>query len=160
MNKEQLLEKRIKTLRYLAELIKSKHITHGEIATRTGYIENNVSRVLSGKYAPTLDVLTSIANAAGYDVAFVNQDVNNQPAPEVIVPKFMLAIDFQRNELYILHRQFPSCLIQIKQEIPVRFIVQDLYDEVPNPSDILGMPFVEEAKAFYRTYAENFMDKN
>ena len=160
MNKEQIREKCQRTLTYLSQLIKSKHISQEVIAERSGYLSSNVNRVLSGRYMPRLDVLTSIANAAGYDVAFVNQEVNHQPAPEAIVPKFMLAIDFQRNELYILHRQFPSCLIHIKQEIPVRFIVQDLYDDVPNPSDILGMPFVEEAKAFYRTYAENFMDKN
>ena len=160
MNKEQLTKKRQKTLRYLADLIKSKHITHNEIAISTGYIESNVSRVLSGKYAPTLDVITSIANAAGYDVAFVNQEVNQQPAPETIQPKFLLAMDFANSELYIIHRQWPSCLIWIKQETPVRFIVQDLYDDVENPSDILGMLFVEEAKAFYRNYAENFLDKN
>ena len=160
MNKEQLTKKRQKTLRYLADLIKSKHITHVEIASRTGFIESNVSRVLSGKYAPTLDVLTSIADAAGYDVAFINQEVNHQPAPETITPKFLLSMDFANSELYILHRQWPSCLIWIKQETPVRFIVQDLYDELENEADIYGMPFVEEAKAFYRNYAENFLDKN
>lgn len=160
MNKEIIVKKRQKTLRYLAQLIDSRHITQNQLAERTGLLQSNISRVLSGKYPPTLDMLTSIANAAGYDVAFVNQDASQQPAPEIIIPKFMLAIDIAHNELYILHRQFPSCLIWIKQETPVRFIVQDLYDEVQNPSDILGMPFVEEAKLFYRTYAEKFLDKN
>lgn len=160
MNNEQIREKCQRTLTYLSQLIKSKRITHNEIAISTGYIESNVSRVLSGRYMPRLDVLATIADAAGYDVAFINQEVNHQPAPETITPKFLLSMDFANSELYILHRQWPSCLIWIKQETPVRFIVQDLYDELENEADIYGMPFVEEAKAFYRNYAENFLDKN
>lgn len=160
MNKEQLFQKRQRTLRYLAQLIESKHITQNQLAEATGLLQSNISRVLSGKYTPTLDVLTAIANASGYDVEFINQEVNSQPAPETIQPKFLLSVDFASRELYILHRQWPSCLIWIKQETPVRFIVHDLYDEVENEADILAMPFVEEAKAFYRTNAENILDKN
>lgn len=159
MNNEPIREKCQRTLTYLSLLIKQKRISQELIAERTGYQSNNVNRVLSGRYMPRLDVLTNIANAAGYDVAFINQEVNH-PTPEIITPKFLLSVDFVNNELYILHRQYPSCLMQIKQETPVRFIVQDLYDDVANPGDILGMPFVEEAKAFYRNYAENIMDKN
>lgn len=160
MNNEQIREKCQRMLTYLSQLIKSKRISQEVIAERTGYQSNNVNRVLSGRYMPRLDVLTTIANAAGYDVAFINQEVTQQPAPEIITPKFLLSMDFANSELYILHRQWPSCLIWIKQETPVRFIVQDLYDDIENPSDILAMPFVEEAKAFYRNYAENFLDKN
>jgi transcriptional regulator with XRE-family HTH domain len=160
MNKEQLIRKRIKTLRYLSKLIDDRQLTQAQIAEQTGYIQPNISRILSGQYSPSLDILTNIANAAGYDVAFVNQDLNTGPAPEIISPKFMLTLDMKNKELYILHRQWPSCLIWVKQEIPVRFIIQDLYDDVDNPADIIGMPFVEEAKQFFRDNATEFLDKN
>lgn len=75
--------------------------------------------------------------------------------------KFLIAIDHKENELYILHREFPACLIHVKQETPLRFIVMDLFDDMENPNDILNMPFVEEAKRFFTDYYnENVLDKN
>ena len=76
------------------------------------------------------------------------------------ITKFLIAVDPQNNELYILHREFPSCLIWIKQEIPVRFIILDLYDDVENEGDILSMPFVEEAKTFWKDYAAKSLGGN
>ena len=46
-----------------------------------------------------------------------------------ITPKFLLCVDRQKNELYILHRLYPACLIQVIQETPIRFVIQDLYDK-------------------------------
>lgn len=77
-----------------------------------------------------------------------------------IYPKFMFTIDPINDELYILHRHWPSCLIQIKQETPIRFVIQDLYDEMDNPEDILNMPFTEEAKAYFRKYSESILPHN
>lgn len=73
--------------------------------------------------------------------------------------KFLIAIDHEDQELYILHREFPACLIHIRQEIPVRFIVMDLYDDIDDPNEILQMDFVEEAKMFYKNYIES-LDSN
>lgn len=74
--------------------------------------------------------------------------------------KFLLCPDEENHELYILHREFPACLIWIKQETPLTFIIQDLYDEVENTNDILQMPFVQEAKYFFNRFVENSTDKN
>jgi hypothetical protein len=71
-----------------------------------------------------------------------------------IEPKFLLSVDPVKNELYILHRNYPSCLIWVKQEIPARFILLDLYDDVEDVNEILRMPFVQDAKDFYKKYAE------
>lgn len=76
------------------------------------------------------------------------------------IEKFLIAIDPDNNQLYILHRQYPACLIWIKQEIPVRFIILDLYDEVENVESILIMPFIQEAKDFYQQYAEKSIPEN
>lgn len=74
--------------------------------------------------------------------------------------KFLLCPDDEKKELYILHREYPACLIWIKQETPVSFIVQDLYDEMENVNDILEMSFVQEAKEFFNRFVENSTDKN
>lgn len=74
--------------------------------------------------------------------------------------KFLICPDDKAKELYILHREFPACLIWIKQETPVRFIILDLYDKVENVNDILEMDFVQEAKEFYNNIATGFLEKN
>jgi hypothetical protein len=74
--------------------------------------------------------------------------------------KFLICPDETNREMYILHREFPACLIWVKQETPVRFIVLDLYDDMDNPNEILTMPFVQEAKDFFNKIAANSFDKN
>ena len=74
--------------------------------------------------------------------------------------KFLLCPDHVGNELYILHREFPACLIWVKQETPVRFIVMDLYDDMEDTNDILQMDFVQDAKDFFNNYIANSIDKN
>ena len=69
-------------------------------------------------------------------------------------------IDPLKNELYILHRQFPACLIHVIRDIPVRFIIEDLYDEVENPADLLTMSFVNEAKEYFRQFGGIIMGGN
>lgn len=77
-----------------------------------------------------------------------------------ITPKFLVCIDKEENQMYILHRLYPACLIQVTQETPVRFVVQDLYDDMDNPEDILTMGFVQEAKDFFKKIVEDGMDLN
>jgi hypothetical protein len=77
-----------------------------------------------------------------------------------INPKFLFSVDPINKELYILHREFPACLIWVKQETPARFIVQDLYDEMENPNDILTMEFVQEAKNFFKNYSSSLFGDN
>jgi transcriptional regulator with XRE-family HTH domain len=159
MEKDKLEVLRVLQCQRLADLAKSKHISYSQIATATGYDRSNVIRVLRGQYSPTLDVLNNIANAIGYNLDFVNNDLINSKV-ERINPKFLICPDAENKELYILHRMYPACLIWIKQETPVRFIVLDMYDELENEADILQLPFVQEAKDFYFKMVENSMDKN
>ncbi len=160
VNEEYYKEKRRSIMRYLAELAKEKGLSQYEIAERTGFKQNNVSRMFAGQYSPSLDNLLRLAEAIGYDVAIINKGVDTSPVDDqMIEPKFMLVVDHENNELYILHRQYPSCLIQVVQETPMRFVIQDLYDDMDNPADILNMSFVEEAKEYFRKYAEE-MDNN
>lgn len=160
MNKKHYTKKRKALLAYLFDLAAIKGISQDTIAERTGFDKSNVSRMKKGMYSPSLDNLMCLADAIGHDVAFINKMVDAKIPDAQISPKFLLAIDNANSELYILHRHWPSCLIWVKQENPVRFIVQDLYDELDNRADILNMSFIEEAKAFFRENAESFLDHN
>jgi len=160
LNEEHYKQIRKSLMNYLRDLAKDKGVLQETIADKTGFTSNNVSRMLSGRYPPTLDNLIRLADAIGYDVAFVNKYLNEKVPDEYIQPKFMFTVDPVNQELYILHRQFPSCLIHVVQEIPARFVIDDLYDDMDNPNDILNMPFVGEAKAFWRDYGSTLMDKN
>jgi hypothetical protein len=80
--------------------------------------------------------------------------------PLPALTKFLLCPDHVGKELYILHREFPACLIWVKQEAPVRFIVMDLFDVMEDTDTILEMDFVQEAKDFFKDYIENSLDKN
>ena len=159
MKKEHLQVLRKIQCQRLRDLAESKHIDIQEIAERTGYQPSTISRVLSGKFSSTMDVLNNIADSIGYNLAFTNKDMINSPV-ERIDPKFLICPDGKNKELYILHRMYPACLIWIKQETPVRFIIIDLYDEVENEADILNMPFVQDAKDFYSKMVVDSMDKN
>lgn len=160
MSKELIQKKRVKLMQNLAKLFQSEGISYSKLEKETGFIPSNISRMLNGKYSPGLDHVIQLADVGGYDVVFVKKMLNQVVDDGKISPKFLLSIDHENNELYILHRQYPSCLIWVKQETPVRFIVQDLYDELENPADILNMPFAEDAKAYYREYAEGLYEGN
>ncbi len=84
--------------------------------------------------------------------------MNNQDLPKLT--KFLLCPDEETKELYILHREYPACLILVKQETPIRFIVMDLFDDVKDEHSILEMPFVQEAKDYFKNYVINSLDIN
>lgn len=48
----------------------------------------------------------------------------------VKITKFLLCVDKDNNELYVLHREFPACLIYVEQtKTPVNFVVFDLFED-------------------------------
>lgn len=159
MNKNNYHKQRIALCHRLADLAKERNLTHEYIAEKAGFERSNVTRMLSGKYSPSLDNLIKLTDVIGFDIAIVKKFIEINDTTE-LQPKFMLTVDPEKNELYILHRQFPACLIHVVQELPARFIVEDLYDDMENPADILNMPFVEDAKKFWRNYSESILDKN
>ena len=58
----------------------------------------------------------------------MSQFMTNDKA--VKITKFLLCLDKENKELYVLHREYPSCLIYVEQDkTPVNFVVFDLYEE-------------------------------
>lgn len=73
--------------------------------------------------------------------------------------KFLLCVDSYSKELYILHRENPQCLFWVKQEIPVILVLIEIYDDFDLES-ILNMPFIKEAKDFFKKQAETSFNDN
>lgn len=71
-------------------------------------------------------------------------------------PKFLFAPDEATQSLFILHRQFPACLIEVVQSTPVKFKIVDLYDEI-DKDVLVNHPVLNEAKNFFR---EHFKSKS
>ncbi len=57
-------------------LRKSKKLTQEDIAVRTGIARSNIARIESGKYVPTIEVLTKLALALDVKLVIAFQDNN------------------------------------------------------------------------------------
>lgn len=58
----------------LKEIAEEKGITQQEIADKTGYKQQNISRIFSLKYSPRLDVFLNIAKAVGVNFFFQDKE--------------------------------------------------------------------------------------
>jgi len=140
------MENRKKLIAKIQQIMAQEKVTQTELAERTGYLQSNLSRILSCKYAPSIDIILDIATALGYDLTFSRKfDYTNTKSES----KFLMCPDEANKQLYILHRNEPVCLIHVVQTTPISFVVQELYSEMDNTDDILNMPFVQEAKDFF-----------
>ena len=77
--------------------------------------------------------------------------------------KFLLCVDKEENDLYILHREYPACLIYIeKDKIPVNFIVFDLYEENQDEAVkiLTSERFKTELRVFFISQSQSDTDKN
>ncbi|MFW5944946.1 MAG: helix-turn-helix domain-containing protein [Bacteroidota bacterium] len=63
INEKKYKEARKMLCQYLYYLAKQKGITQSQIARKTGFTRNNVSRMLSGRYSPSLDNFIRLAEA-------------------------------------------------------------------------------------------------
>lgn len=74
---------------------------------------------------------------------------NGQTA--VKITKFLLCVDKENNELYVLHREFPACLIYVEQtKTPINFVVFDLFEE--NQEESIKVLTSDLFKKELRTY--------
>ena len=73
----QRIGQRIAELRRVVEWtdehgIHRKGMTQNEMAARCGIFQSNLARIEGGKYATTVDILSSIADVLGMKVDFVS----------------------------------------------------------------------------------------
>lgn len=144
-------QERARLLAFLAAQAKKQGITQEKWAETTGFERNNISRMLNAKYSPTLDNFIALADAIGFEVVLSKKSINQHIDDEFIKPKFLVSVDKETQNIYILHRHFPSCLVHVNFESgQPRLIIADLYDDIENPHDILNMPWVDELYDFAR----------
>jgi transcriptional regulator with XRE-family HTH domain len=153
-------QKRLEIVLFLKQQMEEQGITQQQIANETGLHQSNVNRVFSGKYSPELDTLLKISQAIGFDMAAVKHHTPTIDEPDPLQQPFLFSVDPIENELFILHRNFPCCLIKVTQDLPSKFILVELYDDMDNPEDVLAMPFIQEAMIFYKEYASGLMGGN
>jgi DNA-binding phage protein len=72
MKEEIYKEKSREYCRQLAKIAEKKNITHDIIAERTNFQRSNVTRMLSGRYSPTLENFIKLMEAIGVKLALVD----------------------------------------------------------------------------------------
>lgn len=65
MNEERFIQIRRLALSFLADQAKQRKMTYQDIEQKTGIKENNISRMFSGKFSPSLDNFLKVADAIG-----------------------------------------------------------------------------------------------
>lgn len=62
---EEKLEPRLEVISQIRQVRKEQHITQEMLAERAGTKKSNISRLESGKYNPSLDLLIRVASCLG-----------------------------------------------------------------------------------------------
>lgn len=74
MNKEKYYQARKMLCEYIRETAEEKGIDYNTIATHTGFSSSNISRMLSGKYSPSLDNFIKLCDAVGLYLFIIDKD--------------------------------------------------------------------------------------
>lgn len=130
----------------LLNLVIENNLSISDVSQKTGLSQNYIEGFFHNP-SPNIEDILNIAQAIGYNLTFSRNFTEYQKTDNS--PEFLMCPDPVANQLYILHRNEPVCLIHVVQSTPIRFVVQELYTEMDNPDDILNMPFVQRAKDFF-----------
>ena len=77
--------------------------------------------------------------------------------------RFLLSLNKESKELYILHREYPRCLIYIEPTTPVNFIVIDFFEDSKDEKAIeilVSVDFKKDLKDYFISQSFNFEDFN
>ena len=75
---------------------------------------------------------------------------------KILKPKrFLLCVDGEDKDVYILHREFPRCLIYVEQKTPLNFVVFDFFEDDQNEKKAIEIltsdKFKKDLKNFFIT---------
>jgi DNA-binding phage protein len=74
MKDEKIIEARKMLCKYLADVAREKGLSSYKIAELTGFKQQNVSRMLLGHYAPTLDNFIMLCEAIQTYIFIIDKD--------------------------------------------------------------------------------------
>ena len=157
--KDKIKAARVELGRHFQERRQQMGRTTKELANFLNISSETVKGVETGRFPFDVDLLFRFCAALEIKPFFAPHeelgiDLDTPPGE-----KFLLCPDGIKEQLFILHRQYPACLIQIVQTVPVTFRIVDLYDDIEE-SGLVTHPFLEEAKSFFRQYVANNESKN
>jgi len=78
INEEKYVEARKMLMEYLRATAHEKGITQEEIASKTGFSRANVSRMLAGKYSPSLDNFMKLSEAVNVYFFIIDKDEDDE----------------------------------------------------------------------------------
>jgi transcriptional regulator with XRE-family HTH domain len=138
----------------LGEFFKRRRLAMGHseesLANYLGLSSNTLRGIETGRFACDIDVLLQLCSALEIKPFFTPlEEIGKGSLPLSAKPKFLICPDKEYNQLYILHREFPACLIQVIQSVPMTFKIVDLYDEIEE-EELAIHPMLEEAKEFFK----------
>lgn len=68
MTDKQIEAARKKILQQISDHMVAHNITQEDAANKSGFVQSNVSRMLAGKFSPSLDNLITLCDAVGMKV--------------------------------------------------------------------------------------------
>lgn len=80
MKSDKIIAARKMLCQYLGEVAKEKGISTYEIAVKTGFLQPNVSRMLSGRYSPSIDNFMILADAIGCYFFIIDKEEDTELA--------------------------------------------------------------------------------
>lgn len=66
--------------------------------------------------------------------------------------RFLLTLNKTEKELYILHREYPRCLIYVEQTTPINFIVVDFFEPNEKQEDVINTLISDAFQQDLRNY--------
>jgi transcriptional regulator with XRE-family HTH domain len=147
--------------RQIGDFFRNRRIQMGhslEHAARfIGITANTLSRIEQGKFHWDIDLHHKLCEAYEIKPFLVPKELLDPK--QVKLPTFLMVPDPEKNELYILHREYPTCLIHVVQTVPVSFHIADFYDFCTE-EEIAKANLMEKVQKFYREYVERNQDLN
>ncbi len=78
--------------------------------------------------------------------------------------RFLLSINKSAKELYILHREFPRCLVFVENKTPLNFIVVDFFEMDENKEESIKIltseSFKKDLRDFFISQSFNINELN
>lgn len=126
-------------------------------AKHIGITANTLSRIEQGKFHWDIDLHLKLCETYEIKPFLVPLEMLNPQDKKL--PTFLLCPDPKTMQLFILHRNYPACLIEVVQTTPVSFKIVDLYDFCTD-EEIAQSKVYDKVKEFYKAYVEQNQNLN
>lgn len=137
---------------FLNERRKQMGRTVNELADFLSITPKDVIAIENGSYKLSLELYLKIAQSLECKSILAPLEIVNKgtfPVNE-LQESFLPCVNKSTSQLFILHRKYPACLMEVIQSTPMTFRIVDLYDKDIDEDQLLVHPFIEQAKEYAR----------